>query len=267
MINGTFNDDKWFYAANLSANNPASTAQMNANDPGAVGSGEWVWWTAHFSTPVVINHFVYRNADAANDRTPDQFQLRGSNDGINWTVIYRLDNNAGITPWGQPGDIPSATAVRFDGGGDDFATPAAYSQIRLEVFSATQNGNTVGITEWQLAGTAQPDINNEPSATNITLSSAFINGTLLSSFGSPAQVWAYWGLNDGVTNVLHWANTNYFGTNTLPFPVTNSLLVTLPPVPNQTYYYRYCASNDVGLGWATSSATFKIEGGSVIIVR
>ena len=267
MLDGVFSGDKWFTGANLDLNDPATTTQMDANDPGSDGSGKWVWWTAHFVTPLVVSHFVIRTADHAFDRTPDQFQLRGSNDGTNWTVILRFNNNGGTTPWGSSDSIPNATAVQFDGSGVDFATPEAYSQIRLEVLSVTAKGDGVGITEWQLAGTAQPGINNEPGATNITLRSAFINGTLLSSFGSPAQVWAYWGLNDGVTNVLHWANTNYFGTNTLPFPVTNSLLVTLPPVPNQTYYYRYCASNDVGLGWATSSATFKIEGGSVIIVR
>lgn len=153
MLNGLFTGDKWFMGVQLHLNNPATTAQMDANDPGTVGSGKWVWWAANFDTAKVVTHFVYRTADAAGARTPDQFQLRGSNDGSNWSVIYRLNANGQNTPWGSPdGGPPNFTAVRFDGDGVDFATPPAYRQIRLEVFSVTNGGDAPGITEWQVAG-------------------------------------------------------------------------------------------------------------------
>jgi hypothetical protein len=171
MLDDVFDGNKWFYGVALNENNPASTVQMDANDPGTVGSGKWMWWTAHFNNPTVISHFVIRTADWGTSRTPDQFQLRGSNDGSTWTVIYRYNNNAvagGASPWttvaydthgvipaGNDNSYMNNVAVRFDGAGADFATPAAYTQIRLEVFSASNGGDGVGITEWQLAGTAE----------------------------------------------------------------------------------------------------------------
>ena len=94
----------------------------------------------------MISNFVLRTADVGPSRTPDQFQLRGSTDGTNWTVIYRWDQNitgdGQSNPWGtvtNGSSPPNRTAVRFDGAGVDFATPAAYTQIRFELFSAVQD--------------------------------------------------------------------------------------------------------------------------------
>ncbi|MCY2932282.1 MAG: hypothetical protein NTV86_22875, partial [Planctomycetota bacterium] len=154
MLDGQFTGDKFFMGANLHLGNPKSTALMDSNDPAAFSPGlNWLWWDAHFTNAMQIDHFVIRTADAASARTPDQFQLRGSNDGgATWTVIYRLDANGDGTgtPWGQ--NPPNVTAVQFDRGVDGFAA-GAFKEIRLEVFSATNNGDGVGLTEWQLAGT------------------------------------------------------------------------------------------------------------------
>jgi len=158
MLDGVFSGDKFFMGANLHLNNPKSPELMDSNDPGTYGTGSlgtnWLWWDAHFTFPMRIDHFVIRTADAASSRTPDQFQLRGSNDGgATWNLIYRLDANGDGTgtPWGT--NPPNATAVQFDRVGDSFAA-GAYNEIRLEVFSATNNGDGVGLTEWQLAGVA-----------------------------------------------------------------------------------------------------------------
>ncbi|MCY2926253.1 MAG: PEP-CTERM sorting domain-containing protein [Planctomycetota bacterium] len=144
MVDGVFNGDK-FFSGGLGT---TTAANMDSNTP----AGTWKWFDAHFTNAVVLSHFVYRNADHAFDRTPDQFQIRGSNDGgATWDVIFRLDANGDGTgtPWGASPE--NFTAVQFDGSGADFATPAAYKDIRLEVFSVT-NGDGAGITEWQLAG-------------------------------------------------------------------------------------------------------------------
>ena len=161
MLDGVFSDSKFFMGANLHLNNPKSTALMDSNNPGTYGTGSlgtnWLWWAAHFTNPMRIDHFVIRTADHSDSRTPDQFQLRGSNDGgATWNLIYRLDADGDGT--GTPGGAQTTftpgldyRAAQFDRLGDSFAA-GTYKDIRLEVFSATNNGDGVGITEWQLAG-------------------------------------------------------------------------------------------------------------------
>ena len=194
LFDGTFGGNK-FFSGGMS--NPTSVPMgglIGATNPTATSG--WKWFDAHFSNSVVISNFVLCTADHAYDRTPDQFQLRGSNNGgATWDVIYRYDNNASngsSNPWGTvangsiPPSPPNNTAVKFIGGGVDFATPAAYSRIRLEVFSVTQ-GDGVGLTEWQLAG-APP---SAPAA-------AFWNGTSTATWNSVAN-WAT--STDGLTAV------------------------------------------------------------------
>ncbi len=144
-------------------NNPTSVPMGSlSGSANPTQTSGWKWFDAHFTDRVVISHFVLRTADHAFDRTPDQFQLRGSNDGgSTWDVIFRYDNNASNgsnNPWGTvSGSTPvNFTAVQFDGSGADFATPAAYNEVRMEIFSVTQ-GDGAGITELQLAGTAVPE--------------------------------------------------------------------------------------------------------------
>jgi len=161
MLNGLFTNDKFFMGANLHLNNPKSPELMDSNNPGTYGTGSlgtnWLWWAAHFTNQMQIDHFVIRTADHSDSRTPDQFQLRGSNDGgATWNLIYRLnaDGNGTGTPWGaQTAYTPALDyrAAQFDRLGDSFAA-GTYKDIRLEVFSATNGGDGVGITEWQLAG-------------------------------------------------------------------------------------------------------------------
>lgn len=254
---------KFFMGAGLYNNDPATAEQMDANNP----VGSWLWWNVHFDNPVIITRFVYRTADAANARTPDQFQLRGSNDGNTWDLIYRFDNNGGDTPWGLPGGIDDNTAVQFNGDGIDFPTPATYTQVRLEVFSATQNGDGVGITEWQLAGIAPPYIENDSGAWVSRDGMLFdLMGTLHTAGEGTANVSVYWGPNDSSNNATAWAHCDNLASSTSRTPVAYSHVLG-PLDLNTTYFYRYYASNDVMGVWATNSASFKSHGGTTIIVR
>lgn len=107
------------------------------------------WFDAHFTNAQVVTHFVLRVEHA--DRQPDQFQLRGSDDGTNWTVIYRYDRAVvgGNPLWGTTTPVPNP-ALQFDVK-TDFPKPAAYARIRLELYRV-YNSDVCGIDEWQLAG-------------------------------------------------------------------------------------------------------------------
>lgn len=98
-----------------------------------------------------------------------------------------------------------------------------------------------------------PEIANE-AASGISLTAATINGGLVSTGTAETAVIAYWGETDGGTDASAWANTNQLGIATqaqqsFSVPLTGLAMGT-------TYYYRFAATNDVGLAFAPSSASF-----------
>jgi hypothetical protein len=100
-----------------------------------------------------------------------------------------------------------------------------------------------------------PTIANRP-ATNVTATSAFLNGYLSSSSAVPDTVSVYWGQTDGgaPTSGL-WQATNSWAqgawtAGTYPTYQVSSL------TENKFYYYRYYATNAIGHAWASTSEKF-----------
>ena len=110
-------------------------------------------------------------------------------------------------------------------------------------------------------------VNNEPgpllSGVGIY---AGLRGTLVSAGAAEAQVWVYWGTNDGQTVKSNWATNAYVGSSASLTPVvfTNSVG---PLGLQKHYYYRYYASNSVGDAWAPSTTNFTSQGGTIIDIR
>jgi hypothetical protein len=103
-----------------------------------------------------------------------------------------------------------------------------------------------------LAQAAAPVVDNNGGASNILSISATLNGNLTSTGGVPTQVSVYWGTTDGGTTFGNWGRTNNLGTNgvgALSFAATNL-------TPNQTYYYRFFATNTTGSAWAAATTNF-----------
>ena len=112
-------------------------------------------------------------------------------------------------------------------------------------FTAVIRGNATGA----------PIIDNlAPS--NVTLNSAALNGSMISTGVSATAVSVYWGTSDGGTNRNAWGHTNDFGVQGTGTFSTNVSL----DIPNSLYFYRFSATNDSGEGWATSSKAL-INGG------
>jgi hypothetical protein len=101
-----------------------------------------------------------------------------------------------------------------------------------------------------------PGIRNDP-ATNITATSANLNGYLTSTGTTDTAVWVYWGPMDGTTNATQWANTNFFGTNTIGATAytTNTADMGKTLTPGATYYYNFFAQNASGGVWAAASGS------------
>jgi hypothetical protein len=94
-------------------------------------------------------------------------------------------------------------------------------------------------------------IDNAGGATNVTTSSAWLNGTRYTTNDTAVQV--FWGLADGGTNAAAWANTNTWSNpqTALAFTVQATGLVA-----NASYCYRYAALRTEGLVWANESSGF-----------
>ena len=107
---------------------------------------------ATLAEPYVLTHFTLSSSNDSPGRDPDVYRVQGSNDTTNgidgtWTDIYVYDNDGGLVPTGTavehrlfPGNtqFPARDVVlRFDGGGIDFETPAAYTSFRINMESAS----------------------------------------------------------------------------------------------------------------------------------
>ncbi|MFC1498887.1 choice-of-anchor D domain-containing protein, partial [Verrucomicrobiota bacterium] len=95
-----------------------------------------------------------------------------------------------------------------------------------------------------------PAVNNDSGATNILDEYVTLQGTLTA--GLFADVYVYWGTNNGGTTASEWDNTNIlYSTADGDFTLDLSGLDF-----ETTYYYRTFASNAAGTAWAPASSSF-----------
>ena len=107
-----------------------------------------------------------------------------------------------------------------------------------------------------------PEVQNI-AATNVTQTSACLNGLLVTNGTSSASVTLYWGPTDGTNNASVWANAVSFGANTQPTPMSYTTNLT-GLTSGMTHFYRYYAVNDSGSVWASPSCSFTTMGVPVV---
>ena len=98
-----------------------------------------------------------------------------------------------------------------------------------------------------------PFVDNATGATNITSSSAWLTGNLISTGAAATTVYCFWGTSDGTNNASAWGHTDL--VSTAVGLVTN--YVSGLSAPPATYYYRYYATNAFGDFWAWPSMSFQ----------
>lgn len=94
----------------------------------------------------ILTHFTITSSNDSPARDPQTWSILGSNDGATWTPIFSHAGSNIFTARNQ--------VWRFDGGGADFATPAAYSWFRYDV--TTTGGNQHALNELEYFGTLPP---------------------------------------------------------------------------------------------------------------
>ncbi|MDD5522885.1 MAG: DUF2341 domain-containing protein [Kiritimatiellae bacterium] len=145
------------------------------------------------------------------------------------------------------------TAAHYDGAMDEFQlSTVTRSSNWVWACYMNQGSNSVFNTPVPVESATLPVINNNGGVTNVTMSSACINGYLASTGSTPTVVSVCWGETDGGTNKLAWANVIDFGITGIGPLTTNVTGLSVA----STYYYRYYASNSSGECWAPCSTVF-----------
>ncbi|MEK7270265.1 MAG: DUF2341 domain-containing protein, partial [Planctomycetota bacterium] len=122
------------------------------------------------------------------------------------------------------------------------------------VWAAWMNmaSNSTFGTYGAVRGNGEPALMNL-AATNVTASSACLNGFLLSTGMAATTVSVYWGANEAGEAAANWGNTNTFAGDSAP----GSLSTNLTGLPaDAVYYYRYYATNSLGECWGNPAAVF-----------
>jgi hypothetical protein len=98
-----------------------------------------------------------------------------------------------------------------------------------------------------------PTVTNSTGASNVSSTSARLNGEITATGGENPMVIIYWGDDDGGTDPYIWDHSVNLGTKGAgAFYIDVSNLT-----PNTPYYYRCYASNSAGSDWADSTSQFK----------
>ena len=101
----------------------------------------------------------------------------------------------------------------------------------------------------------RPAVDNAGGATNVTQTSASLNGNLYVADASSTALFALWGKNDAGTNVAQWAHTNTW----LASQTAGSFSVAVAPpdlLANTVQYYRFYTTNNIRQNIASNSSIF-----------
>ena len=183
--------------------------------------------------------------------------LNGSLDG---TPTYSGTMTANGNPDLQIGNYGqySGGSFQFNGSLDEVRISnlaQSSNWVWATYMNSASNGTFNSYEAVQVNPANLPQVSNASGATNVTLTDAWINGTLVTNGASDTTVLLYWGASDGGTNggPAYWAYTNTWAAPQLPGNFTTNVAM---PSSNTVYYYRFAASNSYGWGWAPTSSVF-----------
>jgi len=163
-----------------------------------------------------------------------------------WTTNSRQYDTNPVTglawTWAE---IDALQIGGYIGGADD-ARAAQLTQAYVEI-------------DYTLVGV--PTVTNSIGASNVSTTSARLNGEITSIGGEIPTVLIYWGDNDGGTNPAGWDYVEDLGIQSGTFYKDISGLNS-----GTGYYYRCYASNSYGSDWADSTTSFLTlsEGGGTV---
>ena len=229
-----------------------SNNRINAYN-GTNGAALFVPYFTH-STPSTIaylphagSNYFYVGSYSANFRRYTSSGVVDATDTVN-VPSYQMAGE-GPTVGSNAGPIPGFYAVRSTDvmvyRSDDLSWSSWAPGNHYTIFAGSTCGGGLTFEALQVFSGGVPVIQNSP-ATNITQSSATLQGNVVTNGGVDTYVSVFWGTSDGGQVLGSWAHTNRFTA-----PVVSGTVSTNVPLDtaNVTYYYRFYASNSVDVSW------------------
>jgi len=149
------------------------------------------------------------------------------------------------------------------GGGGEYWN-GALDEVRISGGSAVRSTNWLWASYQTVASNGvfesysgmNPALDNATlvtqAPTNITTTSAYLNGYLSATGTSATAVYLYWGASDAGTNAAAWGGTNaVWAAPQAPGGYSTNVTGL---APNQGWCYRYAASNNAGLVWGSAAS-------------
>jgi len=221
-------------------------------------------------------------ADACFDHNDNQIGVVEGDNYLFFCAVYDDEDNGQRVKWWQrwrkngTSIYPYGTTGRYsrdrtDGGGGSqksgnrsgLVTELLYNDYVETVSERLGNGGTMtadvkGVQSVQLSSilwpAGWPQVRNYgPGATNVQVSTAYLNGELESTGGSATALWVYFGTNDGGEVSGNWDSNAYFGANMSVDTYSTNVTGLDSGV---TYYYRFAASNATTNVWASYVKSF-----------
>lgn len=223
---------------------------------------DWADSTTQFSTPATSAPKVVSHDETSVTNTSARLNGEVTETGNeNPTVhIYWGDNSGGSNPasWDNDENLGTKGAGTFylDVSKLTPGTTYYYRCYATNSYGSVWADATIQFTTE--SGVSAPTVVNS-AATDITSSSARLNGEVTSTGGENPTVHIYWGNEDGGTTAESWDNDENLGTKgaeTFYKDISGLSLST-------TYYFRSYATNSGGNEWADSTAQFDTTAGAL----
>lgn len=124
---------------------------------------------------------------------------------------------------------------------------------------AYESGINAPWTPGRAGGFSGTPVTDIQAASEVTPSSAVLNGVLTNPGDSDAEVWVVWGEEEGSMNPQSWDRAMSLGS----FPSSGVLTHAIAGLKeNTTYFYRFYAANSVGERWSETKSFLTRAGGN-----
>lgn len=247
----------FFNTSSLGTSSVISAASVKLYGQNKMYRGDWVNTTS-------INLYSF-TPDTANTLTEDDYNYaQWGTTAYSSAITYNSFNTSGYNTFNL--NATGLAAINKTG----------YTNIGIRTnWDATNTAPTWGRTEtgnWYIsmssytyekgAGyrptltvtyTSAPTVTNSTGASEITDTTAQLNGVLTNTGGLSTTVKVYYGDNDGGTTAGSWDSNYDFGVKT----TTGALYHVISGLTaDTTYYYRFFSTNSLGDSWASSTSSF-----------
>jgi hypothetical protein len=245
ILVGAYSGDGAAYLFNGASGELLTT--VTNHDPQA-GSDGFAHGVGAVQNKMLVGHYYWGPSSEGRAYLFDAIRFPTTEVWLYWGTTDGMDTNSNWANTNSFG-VMGAGALSTNIGNLSPNTTYYYRYYASNSFGASWATPSSNFTT--LIATTPPVITNDV-ATNITASSAYMNGELTSTGGLLTEVWLYYGITDRTNDVGSWSNSIYLGTNGAGALTTN----VTDLFAGTKYFYRYYATNALGDDWGTPTMVF-----------